>query len=133
MNPTESQFGEPHEQMVATRDLIGHVDFDDLRTPVYESEHVTPVEGTTKGPKRVAAEAALLKEKLKEAQRPPRPKGKPLIRDIKEKGVQTPLLVRVGTKGKNMTLVQGHHRLAAAHELDPNGEVPVEFYRSSVT
>lgn len=132
MTPDEGQF-DGYEQMVATKDLINHVDLDDLRMDSYDPFNADHVEGTTKGPKRLAGEEALLKEKLKSAQRPKTPKGKPLIRDIKENGVQQPLLVRVGTKGKNMTLVQGHHRLAAAHKLNPQGEVPVQFYESGLT
>ena len=44
---------------------------------------------------------------------------------IKDKGVLAPVQVR--RDGDSMTLMDGHHRVAVAHHLNPDMEVPVRF------
>ena len=47
---------------------------------------------------------------------------------IKEKGVQEPVVLDpdAASRGKGY-LVNGHHRVAAANDIDPNMEVPVRY------
>ena len=44
---------------------------------------------------------------------------------IKDKGVLAPVSVR--RDGDSMTLMDGHHRVAVAHHLDPDMKVPVYY------
>ena len=57
-------------------------------------------------------------------------KGNSLYESIKEKGVQKPVELQYN-KGdkftpKGVSIVEGHHRVAAAHDIDPKMIIPVE-------
>lgn len=61
-----------------------------------------------------------------------------LVASIKKHGVVDPIQVQasedhwpVGTQGKYQ-IMDGNHRLAAAHALNPDGLVPVEHHNTSV-
>jgi hypothetical protein len=54
--------------------------------------------------------------------------GYPLVREIKDRrGIEEPVEVRLNTGGKH-SLVDGHHRVTAANYLNPNMEIPVDYY-----
>ena len=58
-----------------------------------------------------------------------------LYSSIKEKGVQRPVEIQ-HNKGdkhtpKGMSIVEGHHRVAAAYDINPHMLVPVEEYKYS--
>ena len=63
---------------------------------------------------------AMWERKAKEA------KSSRLTSSIKKKGVQKPVKMMEFMSGH--ILADGHHRVAAAHSLDPNTLVPVEHY-----
>ena len=44
---------------------------------------------------------------------------------IKKEGVRTPISLRI--RKKDVQINDGHHRLVAAHDIDPNMEVPVRY------
>jgi len=50
-----------------------------------------------------------------------------LYDDVKKRGVVKPVHVTIRTSDDSMELVDGHHRVAIAHDINPNSEVPV-FY-----
>lgn len=47
--------------------------------------------------------------------------------DVKKRGVVKPVHVTIRTSDDSMELVDGHHRVAIAHDINPDSEVPV-FY-----
>ena len=53
-----------------------------------------------------------------------------LYDDIKKRGVVKPVHVTIRTSDDSMELVDGHHRVAVAHDVNPNSEIPV-FYTES--
>ena len=58
-------------------------------------------------------------------------KGNSLYESIKEKGVQKPVELQRNTKDtkfskKGYSLSEGHHRVAAAYDIDPKMYIPVE-------
>jgi hypothetical protein len=80
----------------------------------------------------LSEDKALHDEKLRESKA--NSWGSPLVREIKEKrGIEEPVEVwlnpptSVGTAGKH-TIMDGHHRVTSANYLDPNMEVPVDYY-----
>jgi hypothetical protein len=58
-------------------------------------------------------------------------KGNSLYESVKEKGVQKPVELQRNTKNtkfskKGYSLSEGHHRVAAAYDIDPKMLIPVE-------
>ena len=52
--------------------------------------------------------------------------GKDSLHDsIKKEGVHSPVSLRI--RKKDVQINDGHHRLVAAHDIDPNMEVPVRY------
>lgn len=49
-----------------------------------------------------------------------------LYESIKAQGVKKPVTVRKGANGQLM-LMDGHHRVASAHHINPNMPIPVYF------
>ena len=128
MEPTESQF----VQMVKAKDLLKHVDLNDV--PAKTKEQFAAIRTKPNGRKsitRIAAEKKLLSKRLPYTQRPgiyegANGKGPSLQESIKNKGVERPL--DVVAQGGRMALWNGHHRLAAQLDLDPEAELPVKFH-----
>ena len=50
-----------------------------------------------------------------------------LYYDVKKRGVVKPVHIHIRTSDNSLELVDGHHRVAIAHDVDPSSEVPV-FY-----
>jgi len=50
-----------------------------------------------------------------------------LYDDVKKRGVVKPVHIHIRTSDNSLELVDGHHRVAIAHDVDPSSEVPV-FY-----
>ena len=80
----------------------------------------------------LSEDKALHDEKLRESKA--NSWGYPLVREIKEKrGIDEPVEVwlnpppSVSTGGKHL-LMDGHHRVTSANYLNPNMEVPVDYY-----
>ena len=80
----------------------------------------------------LSEDKALHDEKLRESKA--NSWGYPLVREIKEKrGIEEPVEVwlnppnSVGTAGKH-TIMDGHHRVTSANYLNPNMEVPIDYY-----
>ena len=128
MKPTESQF----VQMVKAKDLLKHVDLNDV--PAKTKEQFVALRTKPNGRKsitRIAAEKKLLSKRLPKTQRPgefegANGKGPSLQESIKNKGVERPL--DVGAHEGRMALWNGHHRLAAQLDLDPEADLPVKFH-----
>ena len=128
MEPTESQF----VQMVKAKDLLKHVDLNDV--PAKTKEQFDALRTKPNGRKsitRIAAEKKLLSKRLPKTQRPGQFEGAngtgpSLQESIKNKGVERPL--DVGAHEGRMSLWNGHHRLAAQLDLDPEAELPVKFH-----
>jgi hypothetical protein len=55
-----------------------------------------------------------------------------LYDDVKKRGVVKPVHVTIRTSDDSMELVDGHHRVAIAHDINPGSEVPV-FYTETHT
>jgi len=55
-----------------------------------------------------------------------------LYDDVKKRGVVKPVHVTIRTSDDSMELVDGHHRVAIAHDVNPGSEVPV-FYTETNT
>ena len=128
MEPTEGQF----VQMVKAKDLLKHVDMNDV--PAKTKEQFDALRTKPNGRKsitRIAAEKNLLSKRLPKTQRPGQfeganGEGPSLQESIKNKGVERPLAV--GAHEGRMSLWNGHHRLAAQLNLDPEADLPVQFY-----
>lgn len=75
----------------------------------------------------------LIKEKLQESKSGgsslaylPKKQGQESLYDsIKKEGVRSPIALRVHKNGVQIN--DGHHRIVAAHDIDPNMEVPVRY------
>ena len=68
-------------------------------------------------------------EESKLTRRPPHQNR--LYASIKSGGVKQPVRIRTGSTGyvgdgKELTIVDGHHRVAAANDIDPQMEVPID-------
>jgi hypothetical protein len=55
-------------------------------------------------------------------------KGYQMNKDVKKHGVKTPVTVIKRKTYPENTIFQGHHRIIAAYDANPNMEVPVEWY-----
>lgn len=77
----------------------------------------------------LSEDKSLHDEKLSEAKSSSWDSGEyPLVRQIKDsRGVENPVEVWLDPKGKH-SLIDGHHRVTSANYLDPNMEVPVDYY-----
>lgn len=63
---------------------------------------------------------------------PRKPFKKGLYKSIEEGGVKEPIRLAHGVAGEDSPVVaQGHHRIAAAADIDPNMLIPVEHYEAS--
>jgi hypothetical protein len=75
----------------------------------------------------------LIKEKLQESKSGsssgsylPKKKGQESLYDsIKKEGVKSPISLRVRKNGVQIS--DGHHRVVAAHDINPDMEVPVRY------
>lgn len=54
-------------------------------------------------------------------------KKESLYDNIKKEGVQTPVHLRLTNYGSGVRVWDGDHRIATAHDIDPNMEVPVRY------
>lgn len=52
-----------------------------------------------------------------------------LLHDIKQRGVQEPVDMIIG-EGRKI-LVEGHHRVAAAHRVNPEAWIPVQHHTTA--
>jgi hypothetical protein len=50
----------------------------------------------------------------------------PLIKSVAKKGVHTPVTIMENDNNNESTIWNGHHRIVAAYDVNPNMEVPVE-------
>lgn len=50
-----------------------------------------------------------------------------LYTSIKKEGVKSPVQLRIRHAKKDVQIWDGHHRLASAHDIDPNMEIPVRY------
>ena len=125
-------------QMIKARDLLKHVDMNDLpykNKNEFDALRTKP--GGKKSISRIAAEKKILSQKLETAKKPginpienavrPKSTDPSLMEDIKRRGVQEALDVGATGPGQ-MTLWNGHHRLATQMSIDPEGELPVRFH-----
>jgi hypothetical protein len=127
-----SENDHPFEQMIKAKDLLKHVDLNDV--PVKSKEQFDALRTKPYGRKsitRIAAEKKLLSGRLPNTKKPgafegARGEGPSLQESIKNKGVERPL--DVGADKGRMTLWNGHNRLAAQMDLDPEAELPVKFH-----
>ena len=76
----------------------------------------------------------ILKEKLKESKEESehgrftsalRPGKDTMYQSIEKKGVVTPVSLRI--RKNDVQIDDGHHRLVAAYDIDPNMEIPVRY------
>ena len=75
----------------------------------------------------------VIKEKLQESKSGaaagaylPKKTGQESLYDsIKKEGVRSPIALRVRKNGVQIN--DGHHRIASAHDIDPNMEIPVRY------
>ena len=51
-------------------------------------------------------------------------KGEPLIKSVAKEGVREPVMIHQMGTGESV-IWNGHHRIVAAYDTDPNMEVPV--------
>ena len=117
MNPKENQW----TQMIKASDLVKHVDLSDIPTADYdESVRLSSPTGRKKNIERISKEKSMLNTKLDEA------KKEGLHESIKRTGIQKPLKMDV-TNDKRHYLHEGHHRLAAQLDINPEVEIPVNI------
>ena len=75
-----------------------------------------------------SADKETLDYKLKDAQHPQSYDGKTSLYDsIKTEGIQSPISVGRSPYMKRPIVIDGHHRLAVAHNLNPNQFLHVEY------
>jgi hypothetical protein len=91
-----------------------------------DSPYSTVVEHHQSAPERVRSQfGTLMEEKTSEA------KYKGLTKDIKKRGVVMPVQV-IHTAELGRTLGHGHHRFAAAKDIDPDMLIPVHHTEGRV-
>ena len=57
----------------------------------------------------------------------PKKKGKPsLYQSIKKEGVRIPVNLKI-RKNNDVQIDDGHHRIVAAHDINPDMEIPVRY------
>ena len=128
----DNPFPSPIEQMVKAGDLLKYVDLNDVKANTKEEFDALRTEPYgNKSETRAAKENELLAKKLNTTKKPggfegARGEGPSLHESIKVNGIERPL--DVGAHEGRMTLWNGHHRLAAQMDIDPEAEVPVKFH-----
>lgn len=82
--------------------------------------------------KSMSQDHELANRKLARSKKYPRT-GNTLYEDIKKRGVQRPVSLWLG-KGEDsweQAIINGHHRVAASNDIDPEMFIPVIYLRSS--
>jgi len=77
-----------------------------------------------KDSKRGSAEGTLSLSPYTNAKRPEL--SGTLYESIKKYGVKTPVTIR-GQVGTQLILENGHHRIVAAYDINPNMEIPINY------
>ena len=86
----------------------------------------TPAISKTAGQK--SADKETLEYKLKDAKHPQSHDGKTSLYDsVKNEGIQSPISVGRSPYLNRPVVTDGHHRLAVAHNLNPNQFLHVEY------
>ena len=53
--------------------------------------------------------------------------GETLMSSIKRQGIVNPILLRFSKRDNTFVITNGQHRVVAAHDIDPNMYVPLEY------
>lgn len=135
MNFSDEESGQFH-QLIPAKDILKHIDLNDVPAKSKEEYDALRTEPyKEKNQARISAENKLIASRTEFTKKPGRYEGNSsgqgpsLHESIKSQGVQRPL--DVGVNNGRMTLWNGHGRLSAQLDIDPEADVPVKFHEQN--